>query len=111
MISTPKYLILLGALLLPFLGYSQPPFNGLVVEEIPIPPAIAADIVAEHNADANVSGTSKEFGGLPRCWRVSACLSDQEFEIQAIIGFEAAPDIFPLELATTSGWFACWNKG
>lgn len=106
MISNRKYIILLFGMCLSLIGYSQVPFNGLIVEEIPIPLAIAADIVTEHNATGVVmADPSLEFQTLPRCWRVYACLSEQDWELQAIFGLDDGVEIAPLELTTTTAFY------
>jgi len=107
MVFSRNYIILCLGLCVASLGYSQAPFNGLIVEEIPIPPAIAASIQSEHNSSAVVMSTpSLAFNSLPRCWRVYACLSEQDWEIQAVFGYSTGPgDDFPLELSTSTGFY------
>lgn len=57
------------------------PFNGISIEEIPIPPAVVATI------DAQLTGPS-----LPRCWRASMCFNQPNWELQAIFGGDGNPE-------------------
>ncbi|MGB1031689.1 MAG: hypothetical protein ACPGWM_03695, partial [Flavobacteriales bacterium] len=67
MIWSRKYIILFLGMCITSIGYSQAPFNGLIVEEIPIPPAIAASIQTEHNLTPAVVGDpTLGFSSLPR---------------------------------------------
>ena len=54
MIFRAKCIISSVLLCASLIGYAQVPFNGLIVEEIPIPPAIAAAIQTDHNSDDQV---------------------------------------------------------
>lgn len=54
---------------------AQSPFNGISVQEVPIPAAIATTI------DASLIGPSG-----PRCWRIFVCMDDANWELQAIFG-------------------------
>ena len=88
------------------MGYAQAPFNGLIVEEVPIPSAIAANIQAEHNADPDViANPSLAFSSLPRCWRVSVCFSEDSWELQAVYGYDDGNVTAPFELNSTSGFY------
>lgn len=54
---------------------AQSPFTGIVIEEEPIPPAIAATIQAQAG-----------FNSLPRTWRVYVCVDSPLWELQAVTG-------------------------
>lgn len=104
--SLRRYIFFIVLTICSFATSAQAPFNGLVVEEIPIPPAIAADIQAAHNAQpAVVADPSKQFTSFPRCWRVYACQSDQDWELQSIFGVSYLSDNTPLTVNTTTGFF------
>ncbi|MDG1158530.1 MAG: T9SS type A sorting domain-containing protein [Flavobacteriales bacterium] len=101
-----RYTICLVLAILPSLCFSQAPFNGLVVEEIPIPPAIAAQMQAEHNASPYVvANPSLQMLGLPRTWRVYACQSDADWELQAMVGLDYLTENYPLNLNTTTSFY------
>lgn len=56
-------------------------FNGVIVREVPITPAAALTAIQ------GAAG----FTGVARCWRVYACFSDLDYEIQAVAGGELTP--------------------
>ncbi len=104
--SLRRYIFFIVLTICSFATSAQAPFNGLVVEQIPIPPAIAADIQADHNDHpAVIADPTKAFSSLPRCWRVYACQSDQDWELQAIFGLDYLADNFPLSLNTSTGFY------
>lgn len=113
--SLRRYIFFIVLTICSFATSAQAPFNGLVVEEIPIPPAIAADIQADHNDHpAVIADPSKAFGAFPRCWRVYACQSDQDWELQAVFGLDYLAENFPLSLNTPTGFYqhdAALNSG
>lgn len=101
-----RYTIYLVLAILPSLSFSQAPFNGLVVEEIPIPPAIAVQMQAEHNSFPYVvANPSLQMLGLPRTWRVYACQSDSDWELQAIFGYNFGTDNYPLSINTSTSFY------
>lgn len=101
-----RYTICLVLAILPSLCFSQAPFNGLVVEEMPIPPAIAAQMQVEHNASPYVvANPSLQMLGLPRTWRVYACQSDADWELQAIFGYSFGADNYPLNINTSTSFY------
>lgn len=78
-ISTTVLIFALGMAVAPNLLRAQSPFTEMVIEEVPIPPAIAANIQAEAG-----------FNSLPRTWRIYVCLDSPFYELQAVVGtFEA----------------------
>ena len=106
MIFKAKYVISILLLCISLLGYTQAPFNGLIVEEVPIPPTIAASIQAEHNMDIDVlNDPSLAFSSLPRCWRVSVCFSEDSWELQAVYGYDDGSVVAPFELNSGSGFY------
>lgn len=101
-----RYTICLFLAILPNLCFSQAPFNGLVVEEMPIPPALAAQIQAEHNSSPYVvANPSAQMLGLPRTWRLYACQSDADWELQALFGYSYQTENYPLTLNTPTAFY------
>ncbi len=61
-------------LLTSLLASAQYPYGGVVVEEVPIPPAIAAQIQ-----------TDAGFPELPRCWRVYVCILEPDWSVLQLL--------------------------
>lgn len=101
-----RYIICCVLAILPGLCFCQAPFNGFVVEEMPIPPAIAAQLQTEHNNSPYITANpSLQMLGLPRSWRLYACQSDADWELQAIFGYDYLADNYPLNLNTTTSFY------
>jgi len=101
-----RYSICLVLAILPSLCFSQAPFNGFVIEDMPIPSALATEIQTEHNSFPYVAANpSLEMLGLPRTWRLYACQSDPDWELQAIFGYNFGADNYPLNINTTTSFY------
>lgn len=78
-------------LLTSLLASAQYPYGGVVVEEVPIPPTIAASI----QADAG-------FPELPRCWRVYVCILEPDWSvIQLLVNYTGPSGTPPNTLNST----------
>jgi hypothetical protein len=82
-----RYIFLLLLLIVPCVGFSQTPFNGMIIEEVVIHPDTALMIQ-----------TQAGFTILPRTWRFYVCLNDPYWELQVIFGYVFGVENFPLEL-------------
>lgn len=67
-----KFLVIV-CLFLSSTAVGQSPFDGFVIQEVPMAPSIATTIQ-----------TASGFSTLPRCWRVYACLNADQWELQAL---------------------------
>ena len=92
-----KYTLAILALFAAAVMQGQFPFNGMSVQEVTIPATEQATIQADGG-----------YAGPVRCWRVYACMSDPNWEVQAMFGFDNASGSFPWIL-NTSGDF--WQSG
>lgn len=75
-------------------GVAQTPFNGMIIEEVDIPPAIASDIQTEAG-----------FSLLPRTWRMYVCLDQPDWELQAMFGGDFSSGYYPMELTPSGSSF------
>jgi len=88
----PNILLIVAFLWASFTAQAQFPFNGFVIEEVPIPGAVAATIQAEAS-----------FPNLPRCWRVYVCMDSDDWELQAWSSvYEFGNLITPLDVRCTT---------
>lgn len=87
-----KFLLVLAVLSATISVNAQFPFNGYVIEEVPIP----ANIVPIIQAEAG-------FPNLPRTWRVYVCMDSDEWELQAWSSvYEFGVLITPLDVRCTT---------
>ena len=71
--TSVRKLLVVGLLFLSSMSFGQSPFDGIVIEEVPINPTALQEI-----EDLNLFSTP------PRCWRVYACMNAPNWEVQAV---------------------------
>ena len=71
--TSVRKLLVVGLLFLSSMSFGQSPFDGFVIQPVPIPPAIASSI-------QTVAG----FTSVARTWRVYACMNADNWELQAL---------------------------
>ncbi|MFT4779394.1 MAG: hypothetical protein ACI923_001935 [Flavobacteriales bacterium] len=95
--TSVRKLLIVGCLFIGSMAFGQSPFDGFVIQPVPIPPAVASSI-------QTVAG----FTSIARTWRVYVCMNADNWELQGLAGIDLNP--WTIECPGCSGTTNFYNN-